>query len=224
MFFLVSKFDEDVNGTDVKRVRAELQKDQFNMNGFHPVEAPDNVSIDATNTSTSGTEVFTYQDLLNEKYETDGGILDLNSTAYDYVKYFDLVSGNIDLTAGGTRGAAGSLNTFLSKKDSNDGNGELRTNTVDISTDAPGSFSDFAVYWTVYTVNKSESDNQITKTYNRKSPDSIDAFISNDGGTTYQPATLLENVSFGSADNSVRVKFENPNSTRHYLGDFAFLY
>lgn len=222
MFFLVSRFDEVVDGQQVKRVRHELFEDEFDMAGFQVVEVPDNVPIDRTNTSVSGVPAFTYQDLLEEKYTS---ILDINESLYDYVEYFDLLSGRIDLTASGTRGAAGSFGTFLPKRDSNDGDGRLQTEVVDVSGDAPGSFNNFSVYWSVYIATEGEDGNDIRKEYNRVDPDDIQAFISNDGGSSFQSVNFLENTSLTNAGNQIVVRFENPSdTTRYYLGDFGFLY
>ena len=221
MFFLVNRFEESIEGTPVRRVRSELQSDSFSQNGFHVVDVPDNIGIDETNTSVSGTSTFTYQDLLNEKYTS---MLNLESY-YDHVEYFDLLSGRIDMTASGTRGGSGNLTTFLAKKDSSAGNGKLQTSAVDVSGDNPGSFSEFAVHWTVFTLDKNETDNITSKTYIQEAKDSINVFISNDGGSTFKSVSHLDNTVFSSPGNQIIIRFENTDSSkRYYLGDFGFLY
>jgi hypothetical protein len=220
-YFLVNRFTEQVEDgsgspPSLRRVKSEMDEDQFNSNGFHVVQVPNNVEIDETNVSSNQTNLFTYPDLLEEKYS---GLLE-NNSQYEYKRYADLLSGNIDLNSSQTKGAAGSLNTFLIK----DG-GTLITDVFDISSDSPGSFSDFSVHWNVYSYSKTEYGNRTVKTYIKKDASEVDAFISNDGGTNFQKTSYMSNVPFGNTGDQVVLRFENNDPrNRHYLTDFGFFY
>lgn len=206
MFYLVSQSDNDVR-TGVRSLSG------IPINGFQVVEIPGGVQID------EDVSPFDLAELNSQKYK---GILSSRPN-FDHVHYDDLQDpSDIDTDAirsGGFR--SGSV--LLPPTNQSDGDGHVTTSTIDISSD--GTFSTFAVYWDLYSIDLQRQNRRVEKYFTREDPDLIEAFISNDGGQNYKKGLFSETVQLGSAGSDIVIQFENESNTnRYYLGSFAFLY
>jgi hypothetical protein len=220
-YYLVEKRETTVGANPYRQVKSRVNDDGFDMSGYQPVEVDASLDIDHTNYHGNAEEVFDYQSLLSEKYN---GLL-AQFDNYNYVERFDLLSNTLNTSSPGAVGSVGGFSTYIHANPYQNTAPLLASSPIDISSNAPGSFNAFRLYWSVYTVQRQTTDSRVTKTYHRASSDSINAYISNDGGSTTHQASHLEEVNFASSGNTIQVLFENTDaSTRHYLGDFGFLY
>lgn len=205
MFYLVNRFDQGVR-------TATTDLSGLILNGFEVIEVPTNVSID------DSVDPFDKSELLDQKFQ---GVL-LNEP-YDHVVYDDFADASgIDTTATDTR-VAGFSGGFceLPASDST-GDGLVQTSVIDASSD--GTFDEATVYWDVFEETRSWDGVRQTRSVTRIDPDTLEAFISNDGGSTFQPILHLEHVQFGAADNQFVIRFENETATDYHLASYALLY
>jgi hypothetical protein len=206
MFYLVSQSDESVR-TGIKDL------DSVPINGFQVVEVPDFVQIDES------VSPFDLAELNDQKYK---GLLS-SRPGYEHVTYDDLQDDSSVDKANSRAGGFYRGSVFLPPSNQPDGDGRLTTSTIDISSN--GSFSEFSVYWDLYTVSLNETTRRTEKFYTPEDPDRIEMYLSNDGGSTYRQGLYSESVQFQSAGSDIRIEFENEStSTRFYVGSFGFLY
>lgn len=202
MFYFVNR-----TTNKVKSVHKGVQQPS---NGFRVVNVPNYVDVDDKDVSGSP-PAFQYTDLIDQKY---AGILASNPQ-YEGILYDDLDDASaFDLTDPLTRGGTGGDVFWL-----NDTNGYLKTNPVDPG----GSFVNFAVYWDIFKVTRTESDFRNKLVYQEVDPDTIEVYLSNDN-SSFQQVTQLENIVLGSTGTQVTIRLENTTSDRIYLGGYGILF
>jgi len=176
--------------------------------GFRVVDVPDNLAIQ------EDVDGFTADNLRDQKYAA----LLASAPRYSYVYYDDLVDASLwDLTAPNTVGAVGESATFLPPT-----SGLLQSDTIDVSSD--GLFDDFAIYWDLYTLTRTQTGQTSQVSYTRADPDLVEVFISNDDGSSFTQTASMLPTSLAGQGGLLKIRFRNTTSTRYYLGAVAILY
>lgn len=209
MYFLI-----DQNSDRIKAAYKSISDTV--VNGFKVVRVPVDTKVD-TNTTP-----FTETELQDQKFN---GLL-AKYRDFSYIVFDDLDDASQwDMGASGVRGAVGNNTAWISPDSGTPG--RLQTHILDVSAD--GSFRDFAVYWDVYRLQKTDAPNTAgilsEITYLPEMPDSINVSISNDGGSTFTAVTHLEHIELAALGNQLVLRFENIDpASRYYIGGFAILY